>query len=126
MMTDHAAIGVYSSHTAAEAAVRKLQQDAIPMDKISIIGGSAQIHEALLGHYEPPQFLAEGMKHQSEKEGMKLFGLFGLLAGFSSFLMPGIGLLVVLGPLAGLLGGIGAGAAMGGIVSVMSFHDIAA
>src|SRR5437868_9401190 len=39
MTTDHAAIGVYSNHTTAEAAVRKLEQSNISLDEISIIGG---------------------------------------------------------------------------------------
>ncbi len=57
---------------------------------------------------------------------MMLGGLLGLLVGCSSLFVPGIGMLVVLGPLAGLVSGIGAGGAMGGIVGEMSYHDIAA
>jgi len=126
MTTDHAAIGVYSNHAAAEAAVRTLEQAGISLDKISIIGGDAQVREASLGHYVPPKFVEQGVQHRAERNGMKLGGLLGLLVGFSSFFMPGIGTLVALGPVVGLLSGIGAGGAMGGVVGEMSFHDIAA
>ena len=53
-------------------------------------------------------------------------GLFGLLVGFGSFLLPGIGLLVVLGPLAGLVGGIAVGAIGGDWAGQLRFTEIAA
>jgi len=126
MTTDHAAIGVYSNHAAVESAVRKLEQSGISLDKISIIGGDRQVDDALLGRYSPPEFVEQGLQHQVEREGIWLGGLLGLLVGFSSFLMPGIGVLVVVGPLAGLLGGMGVGGVMGAVVSETAFHDIAA
>jgi len=126
MTTDHAAIGVYSNHVAAEAAVRTLEQVGISLDKISIVGGVSQAREASLGHYVPPIFVERGVQHQAEREGMKLGGVLGMLVGFSSFFIPGIGMLLVLGPVTGLLTGAGAGAAMGAVVGAMSFHDIAA
>lgn len=126
MMTDHAAIGVYSSHTAAEAAVRMLEQASISLNDISLIGGDREASEASLGHYSPPGFVEHGLERQGEREGMWMGGLVGLLVGFGSFFLPGIGVLVVLGPLAGLLGGIGAGAVMGDMTGELFCHDISA
>src|SRR5690349_3959774 len=103
LITDHAAIGVYSNSATAEAAVRELERADISMDHISVVGGDKQMLEAALGYYSPPKFVEKGLEHQGERDGIWIGGLFGLFLGFGSFFMPGIGMMVVLGPLAGLL-----------------------
>jgi hypothetical protein len=125
-MYDRAAVGVYSNYTDAEEAVRMLVKANISLQDISIIGGERQAREALLGHYAPPAFVGQGLQHQGEREGVWAGGLFGLLAGFGSFFLPGLGMLVVLGPLSGLIGGMAAGAIGGDITGQLTFTDIAA
>lgn len=126
MMTDRAAVGVYSNHAEVESAVRMLEIAGIALQDISIIGGDRQALEASLGHYSPPDFVEQGLQHQGEREGIWMGGLFGLLVGFGSFFLPGVGVLVVLGPLAGLLGGMGAGAVLGDMTGELTFTEIAA
>jgi hypothetical protein len=62
-----------------------------------------------------------GIQHQSEREGIWLGGLFGLMAGFGSWLLlPGMGLLALAGPLAGMCLGAFAGI-IGGQLTVTDF-----
>lgn len=124
-MYDCAAVGVYPNHTDAEAAVRMLVEANIPLQSISIIGCDEQSQEALRGRYSPPDYVEHGIVHDSEREGIWIGGLFGLLAGFGSFVLPGIGLLVVLGPLAGLVGGMAIGAIGGEITGQLAFTEVA-
>ena len=88
MMTDRAAVGVYSNHTDAEAAVRILERANIPLQDVSVIGGDTQAHEASLGHCVLPEFIEQGLRHQGERDGAWIGGLLGLLLGFGSFFLP--------------------------------------
>jgi uncharacterized membrane protein len=123
---DRATVGVYSNHTDAEAAVRMLEKANISLKDISIIGHDKQAREAALGSYSPPEFVKQELEHQGEQAGILMGGLWGLLVGCGSFFLPGVGLLVVLGPLAGLVGGMAAGAIGGDLAGQMTFTDIAA
>jgi hypothetical protein len=122
---DRAAVGVYPNLTAAETAVRALEQAGIRLNDISIVAPDDQIREALGGRYGPPDYVEHELQHQSEQEGAWLGGLFGLLVGFSSFLLPGVGLLALFGPLAGLVGGAGLGAIVGDISGQLTFTEFA-
>lgn len=124
--SDHVEVGVYSNHGAAEAAVDALKEINIPLENISIIGGHQPANEASLGELTPPEFVEEKLKHESERTGIWMGGLFGLLVGFGSFLLPGVGMLFVLGPLTGLVAGMGAGAVIGGISGGLTYNEIAA
>ena len=48
----------------------------------------------------------------------------GLAAGMIAVLLPGIGTLIAIGPLAGAIGGLSVGAAAGGIVGLLRDHGI--
>lgn len=123
---DHVEVAVYSNHSEAEAAVDALKSVNISLENISIIGGHQPANEASLGDLAPPEFVEEILQHESERTGIWIGGLFGLLVGFGSFLLPGVGLLYVLGPLTGLAAGIGAGAVIGGISGGLTYNEIAA
>lgn len=124
MITDRAAVGVYLTHKDAEVAVRMLEKAGVSLQQISIIGRDRNEADALVGHYSPPEFVEHGLQHQGERAGAWMGGLLGLLVGCSSFFLPGIGALVALGPLAGVLGGVGAGAAIGYVTGDLTFTDI--
>lgn len=51
--------------------------------------------------------------------GGALGGLAGLLIGFAAFAVPGIGPIVIAGPLVSTLAGVGAGAVAGGIIDAL-------
>jgi hypothetical protein len=105
-------IAVYQSHADAEQAVHKLNRGGIPMGKISIIGRNFQVREDIQGYYRPTDAVKEGAGF-----GAWFGGLFGLLAGFGLFILPVVGPLIVLGPLAGLIAGAATGAGIGALVS---------
>jgi Heat induced stress protein YflT domain len=113
-----AAIAVYPDHASAEDAVRRLQADGIPMQNVSIIGKDFQAVERPLGFVTAGSVAKEGAK-----VGAWTGGLFGLLVGAAFLILPGIGPVVIAGPLAAaLLGGVEgalAGAAFGGLTGAL-------
>jgi hypothetical protein len=51
-MSDHnAVVGVYNSHTEAEAAVKELQKSGFDMQKLSIVGKDYHTAEHVIGYY---------------------------------------------------------------------------
>ena len=51
-MAEHnAVVGVYHSHTDAEAAVKELQKSGFDMQKLSIVGKDYQTEEHVVGYY---------------------------------------------------------------------------
>ena len=114
---DQAVVAGYRSHSDAEAAVRTLAKVGLPMAKISIIGRNFETREDVQGFYRPADAALEG-----GAAGAWFGGLFGLMLGTGLFILPVIGPLLVLGPLAGLVAGAitgaGAGALVSGLVSL--------
>ena len=51
-MSEHnAVVGVYNSHTEAEAAVKELQKSGFDMQKLSIVGKDYHTEEHVIGYY---------------------------------------------------------------------------
>src|SRR5262249_28692585 len=111
-------IATYPDHASAEDAVRRLQKEGIPMQNLSIIGKDFQTVEQPLGFVTTGTVAGEGAK-----VGAWTGGLFGLLLGAAFLIVPGLGPVVIAGPLAAaLLGGIEggvAGAAFGGLAGAL-------
>jgi len=111
-------IAVYPDHPSAEEAVRRLQQEGIPMQNLSIIGKDFQAVERPLGFVTTGTVAKEGAK-----VGAWTGGLFGVLIGAAFLILPGVGPVVIAGPLAAaLLGGFEgalAGAAFGGLTGAL-------
>ena len=106
-MTDtNATIAVYDTHTAAENAVKELQKSGFDMKKLSVVGKDFRTDEQVVGYYNA----GDRMKYWG-KMGAFWGGLWGLLVGAAFFWVPGVGPLLVAGPLAawvvGALGGCG-------------------
>lgn len=113
-MADQSAVAVFNNFAEAEDAVRQLHRGGIPMEKISIIGKDWQVREDVQGFYTPTDAAKEGAAG-----GAWIGGLFGMLMGSAFFLLPAVGPLVVLGPLAGMLAGAIGGAGLGALVSAL-------
>ena len=119
-MTDRkvSIISVYRDHESAEQAVRRLQADGIDMENVSIIGKDFETVERPVGFVTTGSLAKEGAE-----VGALSGGLFGLLVGAAFLVVPGIGPMIVAGPLAAaLLGGVeGAlgGAALGGLAGAL-------
>jgi len=112
MNQDTAVVAIYKSHSEAEAAVKRLQQFGVDMNRLSIVGRDYDTDEAVLGYYNA----ADRMKYWG-----KWGGVWGLVFGSAFFLVPGVGPLLVGGP---LLSGIVAG--LQGAVVVGSLSAIGA
>jgi hypothetical protein len=91
-------VATYSSHPAAEEAVKELQRAGFDMTKLSIVGQDYHTEENVTGYYS----LGDKMKKWG---GLGAFwgGLWGLLFGAAFFWVPGVGQILVGGPLVALI-----------------------
>jgi hypothetical protein len=87
-------VAVYASHTAAEAAIKELHRSGFEMKKLSIIGRDYHTDEHVVGYYN----LGDRMQVWG-KTGAFWGGLWGLFFGSAFFWIPGLGPLLVAGPL---------------------------
>ena len=90
----NSAVGLFTNHHDAESAVKELQQSGYDMKKLSIVGKDYHTEENVIGYYNTGDRIATWGK----------FGLFwgwiwGLLFGSAFLLIPGIGPVMVGGPL---------------------------
>lgn len=95
-MLEKAAIAVYDTHSQAEEAVKELQKSAFDMKKLSIVGKGYHSEENVVGYYST----GDRMKFWG-KAGAFWGGIWGLLFGAAFFAIPGIGPVLVAGPLVG-------------------------
>jgi len=51
MTTNNSVVAVYPSHTAAEAAIKELQQGGFDLKKLSIVGSDIHKDEHVVGYY---------------------------------------------------------------------------
>ena len=106
-----AVVGIYSSHTAAEASVKGLQRSGFDMTKLSIVGKDYHTEEHVVGYYNT----GDRMKVWG-KLGAFWGGLWGVLFGSAFFFIPGIGPLIVFGPLVGwIVAGLEGAVMVGGL-----------
>ncbi len=117
---DQAVVATYTNHSDAEAAVRSLSAAGLPVDRISIIGRNFETVEDVQGFYTPSDAARIGAN-----EGAWVGGLFGLMLGaFGFFVLPLVGGLVVMGPLAGFLAGSIGGAGVGALINALAASGV--
>ena len=114
MTQNHSAIATYTTHAAAEAAIKELQLSGFEMKKLSIIAQDYHSMEHVIGFYN----LDDRMKAWG-KTGAFWGGVWGFLFGAAFFLVPGVGPLLVAGPLVGWIVGALEGAVVVGGLSVV-------
>lgn len=111
---NNSAVGLFNSHQDAENAVKELQQSGYDMKKLSLIGKDYHTEENVVGYYNTGDRIATWGK----------FGLFwgwvwGILFGSAFFLIPGIGPVMVGGPLVSwILGALETAVVTGGITAL--------
>ena len=111
MSETNAAVGIYSTHLQAEAAVKELQRSGVDMKKLSIVGKDYHTEEQVVGYYNT----GERMKYWG-KLGAFWGGLWGMLFGAAAFAIPGVGAVLVAGPLvAWIVGALESAVVMGGL-----------
>ena len=108
-------VAVFKSHIEAETAVKELQQAGFDMKKLSIIGRDYHTDEHVVGYYNA----GERMKYWG-KTGAFWGGIWGLLFGSAFFFVPGVGPLLVAGPLVGWIVGALEGAVVVGGLSALA------
>jgi uncharacterized membrane protein len=111
---NNAVVAIYKSHTEAEAAVQELQHSGFDMKKLSIVGRDQHTDEHVIGYYNA----GDRMKYWG-KQGAFWGGIWGMLFGSAFFLVPGVGPLLVAGPLVGWIVGALEGAVVVGGVSAI-------
>ena len=94
-MAEHnAVVGIFDSHIKAETSIKELQRSGFDMKKLSIVGKDYHPEEHVVGYYN----VGDRLKVWG-KLGAFWGGFWGLLFGSALFFIPGIGPLVVFGPL---------------------------
>jgi len=117
MSIENSVVAIYRQHNDAELAVKELQRGGVDMRKLSIAGKGYHTEEQVVGYYNT----GDRMKYWG-KVGAFWGGFWGLLFGSALFIIPGLGPLLVAGPLVawivaglegavevGVLGALGAG-----------------
>jgi uncharacterized membrane protein len=92
--THNSAVGIFNSHQDAEHAVKELQKSGCDMKKLSVVGKDYHTEENVVGYYNTGDRMASWGK----------FGLFwgwmwGILFGSAFLIIPGVGPIMVGGPL---------------------------
>lgn len=102
MLTKHnSAVGVFNNHQDAENAVRELQKSGCDMKKLSVVGKDYHTEENVIGYYNTGDRIASWGKF-----GLFWGGIWGLLFGSAFFLIPGIGPVMIGGPLVSWILGV--------------------
>ena len=114
MNKNNSIVAIYPSHTAAETTIKELQQSGFDMKKLSIVRRDQHTDEHVIGYYN----VGDRMKYWG-KMGAFWGGIWGWLFGSAFFLIPGIGPLVVAGPLVGwIIGALEGAVVVGGLSAV--------
>lgn len=107
-------VAVYPKHTDAEAAIKELQHAGVDLKRLSIVGKDYHTEEHVVGYYNT----GDRMKYWG-KLGAFWGGIWSLLFGSAFFLIPGVGPLVVAGPLVQLIVSVLEGAVVVGGMSAL-------
>ena len=113
-MKDESVVALYPSHTAAEAAIKALEHGGFDMKKLSIVGRDYHTDEHVVGYYN-----AGDRVKVWGRTGLFWGGLWGLLFGSAFFWVPGVGPLLVAGPLVSwIVGALEGAVAVGGVSAI--------
>ena len=107
-------VAVYDSHAQAEQTVKQLQQGGFDMTKLSIVGKNPHAEEHVVGFYTT----GDRIKRWGGT-GAFWGGLWGMLFGAAFLVIPGIGPVMVAGPLVAWIAGALEGAVVFGGLSAI-------
>ncbi|MGO9968212.1 MAG: general stress protein [Bryobacteraceae bacterium] len=114
MSETNSVVAIYETHAQAEEAVKELQRSGFDMQKMSIVGKDYHTDEHVVGYYNA----GDRMKYWG-KQGAFWGGLWGMLFGAAFFAIPGIGSVLVAGPLvAWIVGALEGAVVVGGLSAV--------
>jgi hypothetical protein len=98
MNQTNSVVAIYSTHPAAEAAVKELQEAGFDMKQLSIVGRDYHTDEHVVGFYNTGDRMATW-----GKRGAFWGWIWGCLFGGAFFMIPGLGPLMIAGPIIGWL-----------------------
>ncbi len=111
MLETNSVVAIYDTHSQAEEAVKELQRSGFDMKKMSIVGKDYHTDEHVVGYYNT----GDRMKCWG-KMGAFWGSLWGMLFGAAFFAIPGIGPVLVAGPLvAWIVGALEGAVVVGGL-----------
>lgn len=111
MSITNSVVAVYDTHEQAERAIKELQEAGVDMKSLSIAGKDTHTDEHVVGYYNA----GDRMKRWG-KMGAFWGGFWGLLFGSGMFLIPGLGPILVAGPLvAWIVAGLEGAVVVGGV-----------
>jgi uncharacterized membrane protein len=114
MTKTNTVVAIYDTHSEAEEGVKDLQKSGIDMKKLSIVGKDYHSEENVTGYYNT----GDRMKYWGTL-GAVWGGFWGMLFGAAAFAIPGIGPVLVAGPLvAWIIGALEGAAIVGGLTAV--------
>src|SRR5580704_6278214 len=114
MSEQNAVVAVFATHTDAEAAVKELERAGIDMRTVSSVGKDSHTDEHVVGYYNT----GDRMKYWG-KMGAFWGGFWGLLLGSAFFAIPGLGPILVAGPLvAWIVGALEGAVVVGGVSAI--------
>jgi uncharacterized membrane protein len=114
MDTTNSVVAVYDTHLQAEHAIKELQEAGVDMKSLSIAARNMHTDEHVVGYYNA----GDRMKHWG-KVGAFWGGFWGLLFGSGLFFIPGVGPILVAGPLvAWIIAGLEGAAVVGGVSAI--------
>ena len=115
MKTEDIAVAIYDKHEQAEESIKVLQRSGFDMRKLSVIGRDYRTEEHVVGYFNT----GDRVKLFS-KRGAFWGSLVGILIGSALMVVPVLGHIVVLGPLAATLANGFEGAVLGGGMSALA------
>jgi len=111
MSESNSVVAIYETHSQAEEAVKELQRAGFNMKKMSIVGKDYHTDEHVVGYYNT----GDRMKYWG-KMGAFWGGIWGMLFGAAFFVIPGLGPILVAGPLvAWIIGALEGAVVVGGL-----------
>ena len=111
MLDKNSVVAIFDQHTQAESAVKSLQKAGFEMKNLSIVGKGYHTDEKVVGYYNA----GDRMLYWGS-QGALWGGFWSLLFGSGFFMIPGIGPLLVAGPIVvWIVGALESAAVIGGI-----------
>ena len=115
MKFEHSEIYVFSNHFDAENAVRSLGKFGFDLSNLSIIGKGQQEGAHPIGFYAHGEHM-----HAWGEFGIFWGAIWGLLVGPAMFVLPGVGILAMAGPVVTALVNALEGAVVGGGIAALA------
>lgn len=111
MNKNESVIAVYHTHSEADAAIKELQNSGFNLKNLSIVGKEYHTEEHVIGYYNA----GDRMMYWGGN-GAFWGGFWGLLFGSAFFYIPGIGPLLMAGPIvASIVASLESAVAVGGL-----------